>query len=92
MPANTYIRPTRSLPPPMNPLLAPQPPIAPFTRRVHVVDLMTQEGSAVFGAVWRGIKVKLVEYQALTDSIPEFKSTYDAAGSGLAMTASRAAP
>ena len=92
MAATRYLRPTKSLPPPMNPLLAPQPPIAPLTPPVHVVDLMTVEGSAVFGAVWRGIEAKLVECQALTDSMPEFKSTYDAAGSGLAMTASRAAP
>jgi hypothetical protein len=59
---------------------------------VHVVDLITSGRAAVFGAVWRGIEAKLVECQALTDSIPEFKSTYDAAGSGLVMTASRAPP
>jgi hypothetical protein len=73
----TYVRPTKSLPPPYNPLLAPQPPIAPLTPPVHVVDLMTVAGSEVFGAVWRGIEAKLVECPALSDSMPEFKSTYD---------------
>ena len=34
-----YIRPTKSAPPPANPLLAPQPAIAPLTPPVHVVDL-----------------------------------------------------
>src|ERR1700731_2110448 len=77
MPAKTYVRPTVSLPPPANPLLAPQPAIAPLTPPVHVVDLMTVAGSAAFGAVWRGVEAKLVECPALSDSMPEFKSTYD---------------
>src|SRR5438105_12764068 len=77
MPAKTYVRPTASLPPPANPLLAPQPPIAPLTPPVHVVDLMTVTGSAVFGATWRGIEAKIVECPALSDSMPEFKTTYD---------------
>ncbi len=72
-----YIRPTRSAPPPANPLLAPQPAIAPLTPPTHVVDLMTPAGSAAFGAVWRGMEAKLVECPALADSMPEFKSTYD---------------
>lgn len=46
----------------------------------------------MFGAVWRGIEAKLVECPALSDSMPEFNSTYDAAGCGFAMTASRAVP
>src|ERR1700680_1467417 len=77
MPAKPYVRPTASLPPPTNPLLAPQPAIAPLTPPVHVVDLMTPEGSAVFGAVWRGMEAKIVESPALSDSRPEFKTTYD---------------
>jgi len=72
-----YIRPLRSAPPPANPLLAPQPAIAPLTPPTHVVDLMTPAGSAAFGAVWRGIEAKLVECPALSDSMAEFKSTYD---------------
>jgi hypothetical protein len=77
MPTKVYVRPTKSVLPPFNPLLAPQPPIAPLTPPVHVVDLMTPEGSAVFGATWRGTEAKLVECPALSDSRPEFKTTYD---------------
>ncbi len=77
MPVQPYVRPTVSQPPPTNPRLAPQPPIAPLTPPVHVVDLMTDAGSAVFGATWRGMEAKLVECPALSDSRPEFKTTYD---------------
>jgi hypothetical protein len=77
MPNTTYTRPTHSLPPPVPPLLAPQPPLAPLVPPVHVVDLMTEEGSAVFGARWKGMEARLVEVPALTDSRPEFKTTYD---------------
>jgi len=65
------------MPPPIPPLLAPQPPLAPLVPPVHVVDLMTEAGSAVFGAVWRAKEAKLVECPALTNSLPEFKTTYD---------------
>jgi len=75
MPAKPYVRPTVSAMPTTPPLLAPQPPIAPLTPPVHVVDLMTPEGSAVFGALWRGIEAKLVECPALSDSRPEFPTT-----------------
>src|SRR5436190_22717280 len=77
MPAKPSVLPTVSLPPPSNPLLPPQPPIAPLTPPFHVVDLMTVAGSAVFGAVWRGIEAKIVECPALSDSMPEFRTTYD---------------
>ncbi|HEV2100783.1 MAG TPA: hypothetical protein VGR45_17890 [Stellaceae bacterium] len=77
MPAKTYVRPTVSMPPPMPPLLAPPPLVAPLVPPVHVVDLMTVEGSAVFGAQWKAMEAKLVECPALSDSRPEFKTTYD---------------
>src|SRR6202158_5937687 len=77
MPANRYIRPTASAPPAGNPLLAPQPAIAPLTPPVHVVDLMTTAGAAAFGAQWKGMEAKIVECPALSDSMPEFKTTYD---------------
>src|SRR5262245_18734709 len=38
---------------------------------------MTEAGSAAFGAVWRGKEAKIVECPALTNSMPEFKTTYD---------------
>ena len=77
MALSKYTRPTRSMPPAIPPLLQSQPPIAPLVPPVHVVDLMTEAGSAAFGAIWRGSEAKLVECPALSDSRPEFKTTYD---------------
>lgn len=77
MPVSKFVRPTHSMPPPIPPLLQPQLPLAPLLPPVHVVDLMTDAGSAAFGAVWRAKEAKLVECPALTDARPQFKSTYD---------------
>ena len=77
MPNTRYIRPIVSTPPASPPLLPPQPPLAPLTPPVHVVDLMTVEGSAVFDAVWRAAEAKIIECPALSDSRPEYKTTYD---------------
>ncbi|HVC61349.1 MAG TPA: hypothetical protein VND19_13425 [Acetobacteraceae bacterium] len=79
MSANVYTRPTVSAPPAMPPLLMPQPPIAPSLPPAHVVDLMTADGSALFGARWKAMEAKIVECPALTDSMPEFPTTYDVA-------------
>ncbi|MEQ1775506.1 MAG: hypothetical protein ABL891_17155 [Burkholderiales bacterium] len=77
MPPGKYTRPTHSMAPPIPPVLQPQPPLAPLLPPVHVVDLMTDAGSAVFGAVWRAKEARLVECPALSDARPEFKTTYD---------------
>jgi hypothetical protein len=77
MPVKPYIRPTASAAPAMPPNLMAQPPIAPLVPPAHVVDLMTEAGSAAFGAQWKGKEAKLVECPALSDSMPEFKTTYD---------------
>jgi hypothetical protein len=77
MSPSKYIRATKSLPPLIPPLLQPQPPIAPLVPPVHVVDLMTDAGSAAFGAVWRAKEAKLIECPALSDSRPEYTTTYD---------------
>ena len=77
MPANRRIRPTASVAPAMPPLLMPQPAIAPAVPPVHVVDLMTDAGSAVFGAQWRAMEAKIIECPALADAMPVFKTTYD---------------
>src|SRR5271163_2505461 len=74
---NKRTRPTASVAPPKPPLLVPHPPSAPLLPPVHVVDLMTVEGSAVFGAQWKAMEAKIVECLALTDSMPEFRTTYD---------------
>ena len=72
-----YIRPTKSMMPPTPPLLSPTPPVAPLIPPAYVVDLMTADGSAAFGAVWRATEAKIVECPALSDSRPEYKTTYD---------------
>jgi len=77
MPNNTWTRPTVSAPPARPPLLAAPYPVPPLIPPAHAVDLMTLAGSAVFGARWRGREAKIVECPALTDSMPEFKTTYD---------------
>jgi gluconolactonase len=77
MPANRYIRPTASAPPAMPPLLMPQPPIAPLLPPAHVVDLMTVDGSGLFGMRWKAKEAKIVECPALSDAMPEFTTTYD---------------
>ncbi len=77
MAPKTYVRPTVSAPPSTPPLLIPQPPIAPLVPPAHVVDLMTIEGSAAFGARWKAKEAKLVECPALSDAMAEFRTTYD---------------
>jgi hypothetical protein len=77
MPPPRYTRPTASAPPATPPLLIPQPAIAPLIPPAHVVDLMTVEGSAAFGARWKAVEAKLVVCPALSDSMPEFTTTYD---------------
>jgi hypothetical protein len=77
MPETRRVRPTASVAPARPPLLAPPLPSAPMLPPAHVVDLMTAAGSAVFGAQWRGMEAKIVECPALSDAMPEFKTTYD---------------
>ena len=77
MPTNSYTRPTVSAAPASPPVLIPQPPIAPLVPPAYVVDLMTEGGSAAFGARWKVMEAKIVECPALANSMPEFKTTYD---------------
>jgi len=77
MPNNTWTRPTVSAAPARPPLLAAPHPVPPLIPPAHAIDLMTPAGSAAFGARWRGREAKVVECPALTDSMPEFKTTYD---------------
>ena len=77
MPENRRTRPTASIAPVSPPLLAPPHPSAPLLPPVHIVDLMTTAGSAMFDAQWRGMEAKIVECPALADAMPEFKTTYD---------------
>jgi gluconolactonase len=75
--SSIWTRPTVSAAPARPPLLAAPHPVPPLIPPGHAVDLMTAAGSAVFGARWRGKEAKIVECPALTDSMPEFKTTYD---------------
>ena len=62
---------------PVRPLASPQPAIAPSLPPVCTVDLMTLEGSAIFGAQWKTREAKIIEVPAIPDAMPEFKTTYD---------------
>ena len=62
---------------PVRPLAAPQPAIAPALPPVCTVDVMTLEGSAIFGAQWKTREAKIIEVPAIPDAMPEFTTTYD---------------
>ena len=55
----------------------PPPQMPPSLVPAHVVDLMTADGSAVFGAQWKAIEAKIVEVPAIANAMPEHKTTYD---------------
>ncbi|HEY1300269.1 MAG TPA: hypothetical protein VGF07_07210 [Stellaceae bacterium] len=58
-------------------LAAASPEIAPALPPLCAVDLMTAEGSALFGAHWKTMEAKIVEVPAIPDAMPEYKTTYD---------------
>jgi len=53
------------------------PPVPPYIPPTKDVDLMTPEGSALFGAQWRSMEAKIIEVPAIPRSMPEYKTTYD---------------
>ena len=57
--------------------MSPTPLMPPYIPPVKDVDLMTAEGSAVFGAEWKSVEAKIVEAPAAPGAMPEFKTTYD---------------
>jgi gluconolactonase len=59
-------------PPPTSP-----PQIAPVLVPAHVVDLMTADGLAAFGAQWKHMEAKIVEGPALPAAMPGYKTSYD---------------
>src|SRR5262245_47822309 len=63
--------------PPAVPAPPPAPQMPPSLVPAHVVDLMTADGSAVFGAQWKAIEAKIVEVPAIANAMPEHKTTYD---------------
>ena len=73
MPETKRTRPTASIAPAIPPLLVPQLPIAPLLPPVHVVDLMTAAGSAIFRAQWKAMEAKIIECPALSDAMPRIQ-------------------
>lgn len=57
------------------PAPAPLPVMPPSLPPAHVVNLMTNEGSAAFGAQWRVTDVKIVEVPAAINK-ERYKTTY----------------
>ena len=55
----------------------PAPMMPPSLVASKVVDLMTPEGSAAFGAQWRSMEAKIVEGPAIPNAMPGFKTSYD---------------
>jgi gluconolactonase len=43
----------------------------------HVVDLMTEDGIAGFGARWKVMEAKIIEGPALPNAMPGYKTSYD---------------
>jgi len=62
---------------PLQPTSPPQ--LAPVLPPAHVVDLMTADGMAAFGAQWKHMEAKIVEGPALPNAMPGYKTSYDIA-------------
>jgi gluconolactonase len=57
---------------------APPPPVMPPSLPpTYVVDLMTQPGSAAFGAQWKTMEAKIVETKPIAEALPAYKTAYD---------------
>jgi gluconolactonase len=74
-----YSAASAQVPAPNPPPPGPAPEIAPSLPPDYVVDLMTPEGVAAFGAQWRNMEAKIVENPALPDAMPGYKTSYDIA-------------
>jgi gluconolactonase len=55
----------------------PAPQMPPSLVPLQAVDLMTLEGSAVFGAQWRTMEAKIIEGPAIANAMPGYKTSYD---------------
>src|ERR1700732_2854548 len=62
---------TPAAPPPPAPLMPPS--LVP----AHTVNLMTAEGSAAFGAVWRTTEARVVEVEPMAGRMPGYDKTFD---------------
>ena len=62
------------------PAAAPAPPapiMPPSLPPVYVVDLMTAQGSAAFGAQWKTMEAKIVDAKPIPAALPQYKTAYD---------------
>jgi hypothetical protein len=66
---------TRRIGPAATPTSPPQ--LAPVLPPAYVVDLLTADGMAAFGAQWKHMEVKIVEGPALPNAMPGYKTSYD---------------
>jgi hypothetical protein len=55
----------------------PLPVMPPSLPPTYVVDLMTQPGSAAFGAQWKTMEAKIVETKPIPEALPGYKTAYD---------------
>src|SRR5690242_2608552 len=55
----------------------PLPVIAPSLPPTRVVDLATNEGTAMFNGQWRNMDAKIIEVPAMPNAGPAWKSAYD---------------
>ena len=59
---------------------APAPPapiMPPSLPPTYIVDLMTAQGSAAFGAQWKTMEAKIVDAKPIPDALPQYKTAYD---------------
>ena len=55
----------------------PLPIMPPSLPPTYVADLMTQPGSAAFGAQWKTMEAKIVETKPIPEALPGYKTAYD---------------
>src|ERR1700688_3995431 len=55
----------------------PLPVMPPSLPPTYVVDLMTQKGSAGFGAQWKTMEAKIVDTKPIPEALPGYKTAYD---------------
>src|SRR5439155_26292550 len=55
----------------------PSPVMPPSLPPAYVVDLMTSQGSAAFGAQWKTMEAKIVDTKPIPDALPQYTTAYD---------------
>ena len=55
----------------------PAPMMPPSLPPTYLVDLMTAQGSAAFGAQWKTIEAKIVDAKPIPEALPQYKTAYD---------------